>query len=567
MSSDANDRQPSPEAHPDPNANPPMSPEGAPDDSSRQRRRILIGSQRDSYRPNPQREQIPVVDPEAKPAPPQPAPQPPAPAPVAEALPPAAPPAPAPAPQPVVVEPAPEPPAPPRAAVAKPAKPEPAKPEVDESDDEPSLDMDRVERQSPPPPRREKVVPPSPRRGLSAELEREYAEMLGDAALDDLMAGAKDVSSQEPLELESKQQGRVISIRRDDVFVELGGREQGILPLHQFPKPPEVGMTIEVIVARFNREDGLYELALPGNAASVADWADLDEGMIVDARVTGHNSGGLECEVNHIRGFIPVSQISLYRVENLEEFVGQKFTCVVTEANPQRRNLVLSRRAVLEREKEEARKTLMEELAPGQIREGVVRKLMDFGAFVDLGGVDGLLHVSQMAWGRVKHPSEVVHEGQHLKVRVDKIDREANRISLSYRDLLENPWTDVERKYPANTPVHGKVTRIMEFGAFVELEPGVEGLVHISELSNKRVWRTSDVVKEGDAVDVMVLSVDPKAQRIGLSMKSLMPEPVVEKKEEEPELPPAQKAKAQPNRPLKGGLGRGTGGDQFGLKW
>jgi small subunit ribosomal protein S1 len=291
----------------------------------------------------------------------------------------------------------------------------------------------------------------------------------------------------------------------------------------------------------------------------------------VEARVTGHNAGGLECEVNRLRGFIPVSQISLYRVENLEEFVDQKFTCLVTEANPQRRNLVLSRRAVLEREREEARATILESLAPGQVREGVVRKVLDFGAFVDLGsGVDGLLHVSQLGWGRVKHPSEVVQEGQKISVRVDKVDRESRKISLSYRDLLENPWTGADRKYVVNTVVRSKVVKIMEYGAFVELEPGVEGLVHISELSHKRVPRVSDVVKEGDEIDAVVLSVDPKAQRISLSMKNVNPPPEAEAAAPAPaaEEPPAKpKPPRQPARPLKGGLGRSPRGSKFGLNW
>ncbi len=585
MHSDADDRQPVPEEHPDSSANPSTSESTASDasDDNRPRRRILIGSQRDLFRPNPKRDQIPVVDPEkTPPAAVTPAPEPPPPAPeppVVAETPPAPPakepvvsasPATPPAEEPVVEPPAAaaDAPAPQQATAAEVA----AEQEAEEAAEMPVVNMKAIERQAPPPrpTGQKKIVPPSPRRRLSPELEEEFEEMLDGVSLEELIATGQDVTSQEPLELESKHSARVISVRRDDVFVELGGREQGILPLGQFKEPPEAGTTVEVVVSRFNRDDGLYELSLPGAAASVGDWSDLEEGIVVEARVTGHNTGGLECEVNHIRGFIPVSQISLYRVENLEEFVGQKFTCLVTEANPQRGNLVLSRRAVLEREREEARENLLESLAPGQIHEGVVRKLMDFGAFVDLGGVDGLLHVSQLAWGRVKHPSEVIHEGQHIKVRVDKVDQEARRISLSYRDLLENPWTDVAQKYPVNTPVHGKVTRLMEFGAFVELEPGVEGLVHISELAPRRVWRVSDVVKEDDEVDVMVLSVDPSAQRISLSMKSLMPEPVAAKEEEaEPEqVQPAQKTKPrQPDKPLKGGLGRSAGGDRFGLKW
>ena len=247
--------------------------------------------------------------------------------------------------------------------------------------------------------------------------------------------------TQSAFEPESLQSGRVVAIRRDDVFVEFGGREQGIVSLRLFDVPPQVGAEVQVVVQRLNPEDGLYELSMPNKAVQVDDWSDLAEGMLVDVRVTGHNTGGLECEVNHIRGFIPVSQIALYRVEDLAQFVDQRFTCMITEANPERRNLVLSRRAVLEREREEARQQMLASLQPGQIRDGVVRKLMDFGAFVDLGGVDGLLHISQLAWGRVKHPSDVLHEGQQIKVRVEKVDPETGKISLAYRDLLESPWT------------------------------------------------------------------------------------------------------------------------------
>ncbi len=277
---------------------------------------------------------------------------------------------------------------------------------------------------------------------------------------------------------------------------------------------------------RFNAEEGLYDLSLPGMAVELGNWDEVHEGMLVDAQVTGHNTGGLECEVNHIRGFIPVSQISLYRVEDLAQFVGQRFACLITDANPARKNLVLSRRAVLEREKEEKKQAFFESLAPGQVYEGTVRKLMDFGAFVELGnGVDGLLHISQLSWGRIKHPSEVVQEGQPIRVRIEKIDRETGRIGLSYREMIENPWTAAAGKYPHNSVVRGKVTRLMEFGAFVELEPGVEGLVHISELSHKRIWRASDVVKEGEEVEVLVLNVNPEAQRMSLSIKGYPPRP------------------------------------------
>jgi len=419
-----------------------------------------------------------------------------------------------------------------------------------------------------------KVPAPSVRDRLTPDMEEEFQQALGDAALDDLLRGGGGVMEETSLEPDSRHMGRVIAVRREDVFVELGSREQGIIALEQFKEQPAPGALIEVIVQRFNPEEGLYDLLIPGTSVSVQDWSQLNEGMLVEARVTGHNTGGLECDVNNIRGFIPISQVALYRIEDLAPLVGEKFTCLVTEVNPQRGNLVLSRRAVLEREREEARQNFRQSLQIGQVYEGKVRKLMDFGAFVELGpGVDGLLHVSQLSWARVAHPRDVLTEGQTIQVRLERMDPETGKISLAYREMLENPWTSADKKYPPNTITRGKVTKLMDFGAFVELEPGVEGLVHISELSHKRVWRTSDVVAEGQEVEVLVLAVDTQAQRISLSMKALVakPEPKKEQEQEssatEPAAPPPPPKKQKPAKPLSGGLGRSGSGAGFGLKW
>jgi predicted RNA-binding protein with RPS1 domain len=424
-----------------------------------------------------------------------------------------------------------------------------------------------------PPKPRQPAIPPAalslPRSDASTidesplDLDAELRRAMGDASMDELMGGSH--ADEPAFEPESLQSGRVVAVRRDDVFVEFGGRQQGIVSLRQFDVPPRPGAEIQVVVQRLNPEDGLYELTLPNKAVQVDDWSDLVEGAQVEVRVTGHNTGGLECEVSHIRGFIPISQISLYRVEDLAPYVDQRLACIITEANPERRNLVLSHRAVLEREKEQAREQLLGSLRPGQTYDGVVRKLMDFGAFVDIGGVDGLVHVSQLAWSRVKHPSDVLKEGQTIKVRVEKVDPTTGKISLAYRDLLESPWTTAAQKYPPQSAVRGTVTKLMDFGAFVELEPGIEGLVHVSELSHKRVWRPSDVVKEGEQVEVLVLSVDGEAQRISLSMKALATPPEPAKKDE---AAPAKSSKkhTKPTGPLLGGLGRKTG-DRFGLKW
>jgi len=420
--------------------------------------------------------------------------------------------------------------------------------------------------------------PPSLRHELPPELEAELQEAMGEGeSLEAMLGGGESAEPQVELAPETQHAGRVVTIRHEDVFVELGSREQGVVSMKQFDEPPQPGDELQVIVQGFNRDDGLYELSLPNRAVDVEDWSQIREGMTVQAQITGHNTGGLECEVNHIRGFIPVSQVSLYRVEDMEQFVGESWPCLVTEANEDRRNLVLSRKAILEREREEAKQKFLEELQPGDVHEGTVRKILDFGAFVELGqGIDGLLHVSQLSWARVNHPSEVLKEGETVKVQVVKVDDQTGKIGLSCRDLLPNPWEDVQRNYPEGAVVRGRVSKLMEFGAFVELEPGVEGLVHVSELSHKRVWRPSDVVSEGDELEVLVLSVDPDAQRIGLSIKQLsQPEPSADDRKQaaedaasaEPADAGKKKRQPQPAGPLKGGLGRGAGGEQFGLKW
>jgi len=319
-------------------------------------------------------------------------------------------------------------------------------------------------------------------------------------------------------------------------------------------------------------EDNLYLLSVPGGSlvAGGGGWTDIAEGSLVEARVTGSNTGGLECEVGSMKAFIPISQVSLFRIENGADYVGQKLVCVVTESNERRGNLVLSRRGVLEREKEEAKKQIMAELEVGQMREGTIRKLHDFGAFVDMGGVDGLIHVSQLAWERVKHPSEVVQEGQKVRVRIERIDPDTGKISLSLKNPEEHPWTNIEQRFPVGMMVRGPVSRIAQFGAFVRLAPGVEGLIHISELAHHKVYKVENVVKEGQEVECKVLSVDSEAQRMGLSLKAAIAKP--EKAEAKPEAAEVEEPRrelAVPKRsgPLKGGIKKATGGEQFGLNW
>lgn len=410
-------------------------------------------------------------------------------------------------------------------------------------------------------------VPVPNRRQRSEELEAEVAAALGGVSLDAIVSGELKVASQQ-LETGSHHRGQVIEVHGDDVFVALGGKNQGVTSVRSFPTPPQPGEMVDVIVTGYSRDDDLYELSVAGGKVVAADWADLSEGSIVEARVTGANTGGLECQVNNLRGFIPVSQIGLYHVDNPAEYVGQKLLCVVTEANARRGNLVLSRRALLEREKEEARRKLLAELAPGQTREGTVRKILDFGAFVDLGGVDGLIPLSQLSWERVKHPSEVLQEGQKVRVRIERIDEATGKISLSLKHPEENPWANVEERFPIGSLVKGTVSRLAQFGAFVKLAPGVEGLIHISELAHHKVHKVEHIVKEGQEVECRVLDVDPQAQRISLSLKAALAKPeAAAAAAPETEEPPRELAVPRRTGPLKGGLSRPSGGEKFGLKW
>ncbi|MDR2756557.1 MAG: S1 RNA-binding domain-containing protein [Planctomycetaceae bacterium] len=454
-------------------------------------------------------------------------------------------------------------------------------------------------RKSPPniPPKGVKRVPiPKIRAGkMSDDLEDEFnavfsGESLGES-LDVLIRKSEAVADQEILEPETKLKATVISLYGDSVFLDLGAREQGVVSLKMFPADaePQPGQSLEITVIRFMPEEGLYDVAVPLAAADVRDWSQVHEGMVVEAKITKTNSGGLECEVNRLRGFIPISQIELFRVENTEQYVGQKLNCLVEEVDIERRNLILSRRALLNREREEKQIALREELEVGQIREGLVRKIIDAGVFVDLGGVDGFIPISALSWGRINHPSDVVTEGTRVKVRISKIDETNHRISLIYRDDASNPWSNISERFQEKMLARGRVTKIMDFGAFIELMPGLEGLVHISELSGKRVGNVREVVKEGEWVDVYILSIDSETKRIALSIKQavsitseseLVTENAVENTSENTTATAtateqkdsdaaraALKIKNPHKGPLKGGTGHSTNGGTFGLKW
>jgi ribosomal protein S1 len=392
---------------------------------------------------------------------------------------------------------------------------------------------------------------------FDAQIEQELEEAMSGMSAQDIYGEptkprAKPAADAKPGALK----GKVISVHNADVFVDVpGGRSQGVLPMTQFPEgAPAPGTEVEVTIEGYDGANGLLLLSRKGQAQEV-DWSSVAPGMTVEAVVTGTNKGGLSVTVNGIRGFMPLSQIDLYRVENAEQYVGQRLRCEVQEVKPDERNLVVSRRVMLEREREENRERLWKELAEGQVREGVVRNIKDFGVFVDLGGVDGLLHIGEMSWARVKHPSDVVQLGQSVKVVVLKIDRESRKLSLGLKQLQASPWDNIHDKYPLGSRVKGKVTRVQDFGAFVELEPAVEGLIHISELSPSRVRRVIDIVKPDQEVEVVVVSLDPGQRRIGLSLKAALSKEPEKEEEPEPEVEePAPKPRVR-TTPLRGGIG------------
>ncbi|MFP6573619.1 MAG: S1 RNA-binding domain-containing protein [Pirellulaceae bacterium] len=411
---------------------------------------------------------------------------------------------------------------------------------------------------------------PTVRDPLPADLEQEIQAALGNTDLDEIVASEVTQQASELLADDSTRRATVIRVHGDDVFFSLSGPHEGTASIRQFKKEPTIGDQLDVIIKRYNSEDSLYEVRLPGAAVDVSDWSDLQDGAVVEARITGANTGGLECMVNNIRGFIPASQIGVFRVENFAEYIDQKLPCVVTEVNRRRKNLVLSHRAVLERDAESNRKEVLKTLQVGQTIEGTVRNIRDFGVFVDIGGIDGMIHISQLSWDRVEHPENVVTKGETVKVRIEKINLQTGKIGLSYRALQEHPWTKAAEQFPTGTTVEGTVSRIADFGAFVRLAAGVEGLIHVSELAHHRVSMVSSVVNEGDQVSVKVLSVDADAQRMSLSLKALQDAPAGTQKgkaSQEDDTPAWERTVPQRKAPLKGGMDRPSGGEQFGLKW
>ncbi len=323
--------------------------------------------------------------------------------------------------------------------------------------------------------------------------------------------------------------GEVVRIDKDEVLVDIGYKSEGVIPASELSirksvdTGEEVKLGEEVDALVLTKEDQEGRLILSKKRARFEKaWRKIEEaadsGEIVEGKVIEVVKGGLILDLG-IRGFLPASLVDIRRVQNLDEFMGQMLECKVIEINRQRNNVVLSRRAILEEERKEAREEILDKLEPGQIIEGDISNIVDFGAFVDLEGIDGLIHISELSWSHVNHPSEILSIGDKVRVKVLDIDRDRQRISLGLKQTQEDPWQTALSTYKEGDVVEGTVTKIVAFGAFVEIMSGVEGLVHISELSQQHVESPTEVVRPGDEVKVQVLEVDDSRRRLSLSVK------------------------------------------------
>ena len=324
--------------------------------------------------------------------------------------------------------------------------------------------------------------------------------------------------------------GRIIERRPREVMVDIGYKSEGAIDLNEFSSADDlaIGQEIEVLLERLENEDGQVILSRQ-KAAHKQNWDKIlklsEAGKTVKGLVKGIVKGGLMVDVG-VEAFLPSSQIDINPPKNLREFLGQTLECRIVKLNEDRKNVVLSRRELIEEERNEKRSKLLSHLDKGAKVKGRVKNLTEFGAFVDLDGLDGLLHVTDMTWGRLGHPSEMLQTGQEIEVIVLEIDKERLRVSLGMKQMSENPWDKIAEKYPVNLKVRGKITSLVPYGAFIQLEPGVEGLVHVSELSwTRRINRPSDVLQDGQEIDAIVISVSKEEQKLSLSVRHLEANP------------------------------------------
>jgi small subunit ribosomal protein S1 len=324
--------------------------------------------------------------------------------------------------------------------------------------------------------------------------------------------------------------GTVIEVRPKEVLVDIGYKSEGTVSGGEFDdiKVVKVGDQVDVLIERLEDKDGMVVLSKE-KAEFKKNWERIvtiaSEGSTVTGKVKSAVKGGLVVNIG-VEAFLPASQIDVIPPKNLQPYIGNTYEFKVVKINPDRQNVVLSRRELIEQERNARRATLLQEMTPGDIRKGVVKNITDFGAFIDLNGLDGLLHITDMSWGRIGHPSEILKVGQELDVVVLDVNREKERVSLGLKQKLANPWENIESKYTVGQKVKGKVVNLVPYGAFVEIEPGVEGLVHVTELSwTKRIAKPSDVLKQGQEIEAVVLGINREEQKISLGVRQLETNP------------------------------------------
>ncbi len=359
-----------------------------------------------------------------------------------------------------------------------------------------------------------------------ARLDREVNEAMAAMAPSDLAELSGGGGSAATTEPGTELVGTVAGVGHDDVFIEFGPKLQGVLPRLQFGKKEavEVGRRVDCVVERFDDEAGLLIVNRKG-AIQRATWTNLAVGNSVEGRVTGLIKGGLELDLKGIRAFMPGSQADLNPMKDVSVLLNEVVTCEVIELDRRGKNVIVSRRRLLERERAEQRERVKGEIEVGQVRRGVVRRLADFGAFVDIGGIDGLLHIRDLSWGTVDKVSDVLSVDQEVDVMILKIDTKRDRISLGLKQALPDPWTGVESRFSVGQACKARIVRIADFGAFAELEPGIEGLIPISEMSWGHIKTVGEVVTVGAVVDCKVIRVEPQKRRIALSIKQAQADP------------------------------------------
>jgi small subunit ribosomal protein S1 len=370
-----------------------------------------------------------------------------------------------------------------------------------------------------------------PENELHQELENVFHDDSTQSSVDDWLK----LDDRQIFETNKIVSGRVVNIVGDDVVVDVGYKSEGIIPVQEWydegddqVHPPKIGDDVQVLLDAVEDEGGAIVLSYR-KAKRQKEWESViekhKEGDVVSGLVTRKIKGGLLVNIG-VNVFLPASQVDIRRPPDIADYINRTIECKILKIDEARRNIVVSRRKLLEDQREEMKKKLLTEIQPGQVRKGVVKNIAEFGAFVDLGGIDGLLHITDMSWGRVANPHEVVHIDQQLEVFIISVDKEKEKIALGLKQKSPSPWANVADKYPVGSRHKGEVVNVMSYGAFVKLEPGIEGLVHISEMSwTKRINHPSELVQIGDEIEVQVLAINKEKQEISLGMKQVLPNP------------------------------------------